>query len=117
MYQSRYETAKETVGEKRKPDIEKLSEELKAAEEQSKLAGRAVNEWEISNQKDTEFLGAVEEIWSGRQQVLEQHNRITRLYTVISGNVSGSRMELETFVQRYYLERILYAATRLFEEM
>lgn len=117
MYQSRYETAKETVGEKGKPDIEKLSEELKAAEEQSKLAGRAVNEWEISNQKDTEILGAVEEIWSGRQQVLEQHNRITRLYTVISGNVSGSRMDLETFVQRYYLERILYAANRRFEEM
>ena len=64
-----------------------------------------------------EILGAVEEIWSGRQQVLEQHNRITRLYTVISGNVSGSRMDLETFVQRYYLERILYAANRRFEEM
>ena len=69
MYQSRYETAKETVGEKEKPDVEKLSEELKAAEEQSKLAGRAANEWEISNQKDTEILEAVEEIWSGRQQV------------------------------------------------
>lgn len=117
MYQSRYETAKETVGEKEKPDVEKLSEELKAAEEQSKLAGRAANEWEIFNQKDTEILEAVEEIWSGRQQVLEQHNRITRLYTVISGNVSGSRMDLETFVQRYYLERILYAANRRFEEM
>ena len=117
MYQSRYKTAKETVGEKEKPDVEKLSEELKAAEEESKLAGRAANEWEISNQKDTEILEAVEEIWSGRQQVLEQHNRITRLYTVISGNVSGSRMDLETFVQRYYLERILYAANRRFEEM
>ena len=117
MYQSRYETAKEAVGEKEKPDVAKLSEELKAAEEQSKFTGREVNEWEISNQKDTEILEAVEEIWSGRQQVLEQHNRITRLYTVISGNVSGSRMDLETFVQRYYLERILYAANRRFEEM
>ena len=34
-----------------------------------------------------------------------------------SGNVSGSRMDLETFVQRYYLERILYAANRRFQEM
>ena len=60
-------------------------------------------------------LEAVEEIWSGRQQVLEQHNRITRLYTVISGNVSGSRMDLETFVQRYYLERIFMQQTAVLE--
>lgn len=34
-----------------------------------------------------------------------------------SGNVSGSRMDLETYVQRYYLEHILYAANRRFQEM
>ena len=36
---------------------------------------------------------------------------------LLAGNVSGSRMDLETFVQRYYLERILYAANRRFQEM
>lgn len=41
----------------------------------------------------------------------------TALYRMTSGNVSGSRMDLETYVQRYYLERILYAANRRFQEM
>ena len=32
-------------------------------------------------------------------------------------NVSGARMDIETFVQRSYLERILERANRRFEEM
>ncbi len=42
---------------------------------------------------------------------------IDTLYRMTSGNVSGSRMDLETYVQRYYLEHILYAANRRFQEM
>ena len=38
-------------------------------------------------------------------------------YNLLSGNVTGSRMDIETYVQRCYLERILYAANRRFEEM
>ena len=52
-----------------------------------------------------------------RQEVIKEHARIDALYRMTSGNVSGSRMDLETFVQRYYLERILYAANRRFQEM
>ena len=52
-----------------------------------------------------------------RKAVVEEHARIDALYRMTSGNVSGSRMDLETFVQRYYLERILYAANRRFQEM
>ena len=52
-----------------------------------------------------------------RKAVVEEHARIDTLYRMTSGNVSGSRMDLETFVQRYYLERILYAANRRFQEM
>ena len=31
--------------------------------------------------------------------------------------MTGSRMDIETYVQRYYLERILHAANRRFQEM
>ena len=31
--------------------------------------------------------------------------------------MSGNRMDLETYVQRYYLEKILYAANRRFANM
>ena len=52
-----------------------------------------------------------------RQKVAEEHARLDRLYRILSGNVSGSRMDLETYVQRYYLERILQAANRRFRDM
>lgn len=41
----------------------------------------------------------------------------TSQYKRLSGNVTGGRMDLETFVQRYYLQRILYAANMHFDEM
>ena len=49
--------------------------------------------------------------------MLEEHRRLDTLYRMASGNVSGARMDLETYVQRYYLERVLYAANRRFQEM
>lgn len=52
-----------------------------------------------------------------RQKLVEEHGRIDHLYRLVSGNVSGSRMDLETYVQRYYLEKILYAANRRFRDM
>ena len=52
-----------------------------------------------------------------RAQILAQHQWINELYNRLAGNVSGSRMDLETFVQRQYLEKILYAANRRFLEM
>lgn len=39
------------------------------------------------------------------------------LYELLAGKVTGARMDIETFVQRYYLERILYAANNRFLEM
>ena len=52
-----------------------------------------------------------------RAQILKEHQQISDLYQRLSGNISGFRMDLETFVQRQYLERILYAANRRFLEM
>ena len=48
---------------------------------------------------------------------MEEHAKLDNLYRLVSGNVSGSRMDLETYVQRYYLEKILDAANRRFQDM
>ena len=48
---------------------------------------------------------------------MEEHRRLDDLYNLLGGKVSGGRMDIETYVQRYYLERILYAANRRFQEM
>ena len=38
-----------------------------------------------------------------RAQILKEHQQISDLYQRLSGNISGFRMDLETFVQRQYL--------------
>ena len=49
-----------------------------------------------------------------RSRIMEEHRRLDDLYNLLAGKVTGSRMDIETYVQRYYLERILYAAIRRF---
>ena len=52
-----------------------------------------------------------------RGEVVEEYRKTDHLYQLLSGNVTGARMDIETFVQRYYLEHILTAANRRFAEM
>ena len=46
-----------------------------------------------------------------------EYSRLDGLYNRLAGKVSGARMDIETFVQRYYLERILQAANLRFRKM
>ena len=52
-----------------------------------------------------------------RKKTVEEYQKVERLHNLLAGKVSGSRMDIETFAQRYYLERILDAANYRFREM
>ena len=52
-----------------------------------------------------------------RRALADEFGTIDRLYNRLAGKVSGERMDVETFVQRYYLQRILSAANRRFSQM
>ena len=52
-----------------------------------------------------------------RKKAVGEYERLDRLYRILSGNKTGSRMDLETYVQRRYLEQILDSANRRFWEM
>jgi len=52
-----------------------------------------------------------------RTELAGEHAAVDHLYRRLSGNLTGERMDIETYVQRYYLRRILHAANRRFEEM
>ena len=71
----------------------------------------------MDNRDDREVFDALSRRLEERKTIVEEHARIDTLYRMTSGNVSGARMDLETYVQRYYLEHILYAANRRFQEM
>ena len=95
-------------------DIQKESEEA----ELSFKAAEILRDQLRSVYKDNkEVCRTLVPMLKERQKLVEEHGRIDHLYRLVSGNVSGSRMDLETYVQRYYLEKILIAANRRFQDM
>lgn len=115
--QAQKEAARTAVGTEMRPDMPKLQREKDEAEQEyqsskvvcDRLKQKLVNNIEVRN--------ILRERLKNRTEVIEEYTRIDALYRMASGNVKGSRMDLETYVQRYYLERILNAANRRFREM
>ena len=91
--------------------------EKEVAETEYLETEKIYNQLRIDNKDDREIFDTLSSRLEERKSIVEEHARIDALYRMTSGNVSGSRMDLETYVQRYYLERILYAANRRFQEM
>ena len=109
--------ANEAIGEAQKPDLDKIKAEKEETETVYQMAEKKYNQLKMDCKNNQEIFTALSARMEKRKAVVEEHARIDALYRMTSGNVSGSRMDLETFVQRYYLERILYAANRRFQEM
>lgn len=87
------------------------------AENQLQNLRNEQEQWNQYTRTDCAAYDILKPKMENRAQILAQHQRINELYNRLAGNVSGSRMDLETFVQRQYLEKILYAANRRFLEM
>ena len=98
-----------------------MPEELEAARDQAKArldeAQKAQDREKGYYRADTGVYQALKPVMEERKKVMDEHRRLDELYNLLAGNVTGSRMDIETFVQRYYLERILYAANRRFQDM
>lgn len=106
-----------TIG-KTATDMEKLQEEL---------AEQSQNLTEKTKEKE-EMHGYFRPLQQGRKEletIYKNHSksygegvRLKRLYEVASGTVRGqNKMDLETYVQRYYLSQVLIAANRRFTTM
>ncbi len=111
------EAAEKEIRDGKLPDLELLEQQSRQSEEQlNKVRSELEQCMALSqtNQKAWENLKANQD---NREKVVEDYARTDRLYQLLSGNVTGARMDIETFVQRYYLEHILIAANRRFGEM
>ena len=115
--QARKDSAKNAVGKVGRPVLEEIQKERDLAETEYLEAEKIYNQLRMDSKDDGEIFAALSSRLEERKAVVEEHARIDALYRMTSGNVSGARMDLETYVQRYYLERILYAANRRFQEM
>lgn len=105
------------IGNRKPPVMADIQKETEDAEHRLKSAESLRDQIRSVYKDNKEADHILSPMLQERQKLVEEHGRIDHLYRLVSGNVSGSRMDLETYVQRYYLEKILYAANRRFRDM
>lgn len=111
------QTALETIGEQSKPDLEILGQEKAQAETALSQAQEALDQIRETYRINKNVYDALAPKMEERSAVMKEHTRIDSLYNRLAGNVTGARMDIETFVLRYYLQRILHAANARFLDM
>lgn len=110
-------TAQSAIAGREKPDMAKLEAASKAAESALKEVSdalEAAKHLHLNNEK------VLEDLREGREPLAEAckaANTAQHLSDVMAGTESGNRMNLETFVQRSYMEKILRDANRRFRDM
>ena len=110
-------TAQNAIAGREKPNMEQLEaafEAAKAAWEKASAALEAAKHLHSDNAK------VLTELRDGREplaKACKAANTAQHLSDVMAGTESGNRMNLETFVQRSYMEKILCDANRRFRDM
>ena len=108
---------REAVKDKEKPDIEALEREFSAVDEAYNALHKEVEEIRADYRTDKDVLDGINLSLSGRGDAADKYRVLSGLYAKLSGNVTGGRMDIETFVQRQYLEKILISANKRFSSM
>ncbi len=115
--EAKREAAQNAIAGKEKPIIEQLNaafEAAKAAWEKASAALEAAKHLHSGN------ANVLKDLRDGREPLAnacKEANTAQHLSDVMAGTESGNRMNLETFVQRSYMEKILCDANRRFRDM
>ena len=99
------------------PDMEAAKSQMEEAEKVRLQTQTKLELYKEQYKADKEAYDILSPQMEKRGKIIEKHTKLETLYKLLSGNMSGNRMDLETYVQRYYLEKILYAANRRFANM
>ena len=110
-------SARAAIGEQPKPVLEELEKTSEAAEAAWKESQRVLEQWQEIWRIDQKVCQALKPQMEERSEVMHQYEKLNGLYQLLSGNKKNSRMDIETYVQRHYLEQILEAANQRFQDM
>ena len=115
--ESQQKTAKEAIGGRAKPDLAQLHAEREAAEAALAEAERKRQDAKRLHESNTAVLRDLRNGCEPLKAACRAADSAAHLADVMAGKESGYRMDLETFVQRSYMERILQDANRRFRDM
>ena len=115
--ESQKKTSLTGIQNEKEPDMESLKDRVSETENQQRKARETAEKYRVWKQEVSKVQKGLEKRIIQNKKRMEEYNRLDNLYRMVSGNVTGARMDLETYVQRFYLEQILDAANRRFLEM
>lgn len=115
--EAKREAAQNAIAGKEKPDMAKLEAGSKAAESALKEVSNALEAAKHLHSDNAKVLKDLREGRDPLAKACQEANTAQHLSDVMAGTESGNRMNLETFVQRSYMEKILCDANRRFRDM
>ncbi|MDO4617242.1 MAG: AAA family ATPase [Lachnospiraceae bacterium] len=111
------EAAFRLIRDAEKPDMIRLEREREVAENQHRQASEAFEELNRQAYQNRKVKDSLVRLMEQSGAIAREYNRVESLYNRLAGKIKDSRMDIETYVQRYYLQRILLAANRHFFRM
>ncbi len=109
------ETCKQALEGKETPDMDALNARVVAAQEIFDGYDVKRRALEDALKRNAESRNELTTLKKQFESQLLDYNRVYKLFSRLGGKETGARVDLETFVQRAYLEQILdYANKRLF---
>lgn len=110
-------TAQNAIAGREKPNMEQLEVASAAAESALKEVSDALEAAKHLHSDNAKVLKDLREGRDPLAKACQEANTAQHLSDVMAGTESGNRMNLETFVQRSYMEKILCDANRRFRDM
>lgn len=114
---SKRDTLLESIHDQPMPDMDALTKAFSEIKRQCDIKEQELNSLRYENKSIQDAYKQLSGRSSDYKKTIHQYNLLAKLYSQLSGNISGSRMDLETYVQRTYLERILIEANKRFYDM
>ncbi len=115
--QGKIESAKEVLKDVQKPDMNVLQAQLQEVEQAYIKSMEAYDQLSHTYRVNMRVYEQLSPLFDQRNEILRIHDRYERLYMQLAGKVPGARMDVETYVQRTYLEQILESANAHFLDM
>lgn len=110
-------TAQKAIAGREKPNMEQLEAASRAAQSVLKEVSDALEAAKHLHSDNAKVLKDLREGRDPLAKACKAANTAQHLSDVMAGTESGNRMNLETFVQRSYMEKILCDANRRFRDM
>jgi exonuclease SbcC len=109
--------AEKTIAGREKPDMENLESKKNDAKAKSEKSAEDLVSMNNLYKNNNDVLDTLIPKLESKEKLQKQYNTLDSLHKRLNGKITGARMDIETFVQRYYLKRILVAANMRFQDM